>query len=111
VDVDDDGNAHLFKAVDDDLAAGHSYRLTQYTIGQSVTAPDWFDNNDCGQGLHVCPTAVQAHEHFPAATRFVEVTVPVADLRPIDRHKCKAQTVLVLREVDVHGRPLPAGAR
>ena len=104
--VDEDGNAHLFKAVDSDLHAGHHYRLTQYPLGEEVVAPDWRDNTECGYGLHVCPTAFQARDHYREATRFLEVVAPVESLRPIDASKAKVERLTVLREVTVEGRPI-----
>ncbi|GMA26154.1 hypothetical protein GCM10025864_39130 [Luteimicrobium album] len=101
-----DGLVHLFKAVDDNLDAGHSYKLTRYEPGTTVTAPDWFDSHDCGYGLHVSPTVGQARSHYTDATRFLEVTVPVADIRAIDSSKVKARSVTVLREVDRWGEPI-----
>ncbi|ROR94028.1 hypothetical protein EDD28_2443 [Salana multivorans] len=105
---DSDGLVHLYKAVDDDLCAGHQYTLTQYPIGETITDPRWRDDNQCGGGLHACPTPVMARDHYMDATRFLEVTVPVADLRPIDDTKCKAPRVTVLREVTLDGDPIEA---
>ena len=95
------GNAILYKAVDKDWCAGHAHKLTMYEPGTTVTAPDWIDSGNCGNGLHICPTPMQARDHYPSAARFVEVSVPVVSLRPIDESKCKAPTVVVLREVDL----------
>ena len=106
VPIDDDGNAHLFKAVDDSLTAGHSWAPTAYAIGSDPRCDEWVDNHDCGGGLHVCPTARQARAHYSAATRYLEVAAPLDSIRPIDATKCKAPTVHVLREVDIDGQPL-----
>ena len=105
VTIDDDGNAHLYKAVDDNLTAGHSWTPTTYAIGGDPRCNEWLANNCCGFGLHVCPTAWQARDHYSDATRYLEVTAPLASLRPIDATKCKAPTVHVLREVDLNMRP------
>jgi len=108
VTVDEDG-AHLYKAVDDNYNAGHSYKLTQYPIGQTVTDPAWKPKfPGCGYGLHTCPTPRQALDHMWSAKRYLEVVVPVADLVPIDESKCKSQSVRVLREVTVDGTPVVA---
>ncbi|WP_281859088.1 DUF7666 domain-containing protein [Salana multivorans] len=108
VHVDDEGLAHLYKAVDDTLHAGHDHYLTQYPLGELVTDPRWRDDHECGGGLHVCPTPVMARDHYLAATRFLEITVSVNDLRPIDSTKCKAPAVTVLREVTLDGDPIEA---
>ena len=111
--IDDDGGAHLYKAVDSDLRAGHFWRLTTYTIGATIKPEQWRDDNYCGHGLHASPTTLQAHSHYPEATRFLEVVCPVADLRPIDAAKAKAPLFLVLREVSLTGSSLKqaGGAR
>ena len=105
VHVDSEGLAHLYKAVDIELYAGHSHVKTQYPIGGDPECDIWRDNHDCGFGLHVYPTAWLAKDHYREATRFLEVTVPVADLRPIYPTKAKARTVHVLREVDLSMKP------
>ena len=110
VTIDDDGNAHLYKAVDDNLTAGHSWTPTAYTIGSDPRCNQWLANNSCGFGLHVCPTARQALDHYAEATRYLEVTAPLASLRPIDATKCKAPTAHVLREVDLNMRPVKEAA-
>ena len=106
VQVDDDGRACLYKAVDDDLTAGHAWQPTTYPVGQTVTAPDWRDDNSCGHGLHVCPRPAQARDHYHEATRYLEVAVPVDQLRPIDGSKANAPEVYVVREVGLSGRPV-----
>jgi hypothetical protein len=104
----EDGLVHLFKAVGDDLYAGHSWVKTQYPVGEDVLPDRWVDNHDCGHGLHACPTVGDALDHFSDATRFLEVTAPVESIRCIDWSKCKAPKLHVLREVDRHGQPLEA---
>jgi hypothetical protein len=98
---------HLFKAVDEHLNAGHSYRLTAYPIGQDVTAPDWVPTRQCGHGLHASPRPRLALGYYPDAARMLEVTVPLADLIPLGDDKAKARTVHVVREVTLTGDPLP----
>ncbi|ROR95491.1 hypothetical protein EDD28_0044 [Salana multivorans] len=105
-DVDDDGMVHPFKAVDGDLYAGHAYYLTQYPIGETITDPRWRDDNACGGGLHVSPTPRHARDHYWEAERFLEVVVPLADIRPIDETKIKAESLTILREVDIDGNPI-----
>ena len=108
VEVDSDGMAHLFKAVDSDLYAGHQHVKTQYVIGGDPECDVWRDDHGCGAGLHACPTAWLAKDHCRKATRFLEVTVPVGDLRPIGDTKAKARTVHVLREVDLNMKQVEA---
>lgn len=112
VEVDEDGQAHLYKALDADLNAGHDYRLTQYPIGHVVDdTANWADNNKCGGGLHVSPTPWLAKTYYMEASRFVEVCCPVKELRPIDKAKAKAPRLRVLREVTVDGSPIGGETR
>ncbi|WP_270771612.1 DUF7666 domain-containing protein [Pauljensenia sp. OF14-1SRA] len=112
VEVDEDGQAHLYKALDADLNAGHDYRLTHYPIGHVVDdTANWVDDNRCGGGLHVSPTPWLAKTYYKEASRFVEVCCPVEELRPIDSSKAKAPRLRVLREVTVDGSPVGGGTR
>ena len=112
VEVDEDGQAHLYKALDADLNAGHYYRLTNYPIGHVVDdTANWVDNNKCGGGLHVSPTPWMANAYYMEESRFVEVCCPVEELRPIDEAKAKAPRLRVLREVTVDGSPVGGGTR
>ena len=58
--------------------------------------------------LHTCPTPRMARDHYRAATRYLEVSVPLADLRPIDDTKAKSPTVTVVREVTIDGDEVTA---
>ena len=112
VEVDEDGQAHLYKALDADLNAGHDYRLTNYPIGQVVDdTANWVDDNSYGNGLHVSPTPWLAKAYYKEASRFVEVCCPVEELRPINSSKAKAPRLRVLREVTVDGSPVGGGTR
>lgn len=112
IEVDEDGQAHLYKALDADLNAGHAYRLTHYPIGHVVDdTANWADNNRCGNGLHVSPTPWLAKDHYGEASRFVEVCCPVKELRPIDDTKAKAPRLRVLREVTLDGSPIGGETR
>ena len=113
VEVDEDGQAHLYKALDADLNAGHNYRrLTNYPIGHVVDdTANWVDNNKCGGGLHVSPTPWLAKGHYEEASRFVEVCCHVKELRPIDEAKAKAPRLRVLREVTIDGSPIEGETR
>ena len=112
VEVDEDGQAHLYKALDADLNAGHYYRLTNYPIGQVVDdTANWVDNNKCGGGLHASPTPWLANAYYMEESRFVEVCCPVEELRPINEAKAKAPRLRVLREVTVDGSPVGGDTR
>jgi hypothetical protein len=99
------GVASLFKALDGDLCAGHSYTKTRYEVGKRVTAADWRDDGRCGGGLHLGPTTSHATEYRSDAERWVRVEAKVADLRPIvgGTAKAKVKTCKVVAEVDRWG--------
>ena len=104
--VDEDGQIHLYKAVDDNLESAYSKNKFAYTVG-SIVEPEWWkDNNFCGNGIHLCPSPQHARDHFPDATRFLEVTCDAATFVPIDTSKIKTAQAYVLREVDICGTPL-----
>ena len=104
--VDEDGQIHLYKAVDDNLESAYSKDKFAYTVG-SIVEPEWWkDNNFCGNGIHLCPSPQHARDHFPDATRFLEVTCDAATFIPIDTSKIKTAQAYVLREVDICGTPL-----
>ena len=106
VQVSEAGVATVYKAVDDDYRSGYRF---DYTPGTKPSAPDWRDNNDCGNGLHFSPSPTQALAYAEDATRFLAVGVKVADLRPIPggTAKCKAPRVVrACVEVDIDGRPV-----
>ena len=104
--VDEDGKIHLYKAVDDNLESAYSKGKFAYTVG-SIVEPEWWkDNNRCGNGIHLCPSPQHARDHFPDATRFLEVTCDAATFVPIDTSKIKTAQAYVLREVDICGTPL-----
>lgn len=111
VEVDEDGQAHLYKALDSDLCTGHNYRLTRYPIGHVVEdTANWVDNK-YGNGLHVSPTPWLANAYYEEASRFVEVCCPVEELRPIDNSQAKAPRLRVLREVTLDGSPIGGETR
>jgi hypothetical protein len=98
----------VYKAVRTDLRSGHG---ALYTIGAEVTCDDWRDTNECGNGLHFSPSPAQALSYDFQATRFLECTVNLSDLRPLtDSGTAKAKTrrAFVVREVDIAGRPIAA---
>ena len=104
--VDEKGQVHLYKAVDDNLESAYSKDKFAYEIG-SIVEPEWWeDNNFCGNGIHLCPSPQHARDHFPDATRFLEVTCDADTFMPIDASKIKTAQAYVLREVDICGTPL-----
>ncbi len=104
--VDEDGQIHLYKAVDDNLESAYSKDKFAYTVGSIVEPERWEDNNFCGNGIHLCPSPQHARDHFTDAKRFLEVTCDAATFVPIDTSKIKTAKAYVLREVDICGDPL-----
>ena len=104
--VDEEGQVHLYKAVDDNLESPYSHGKFAYEIGSTVQPEAWSKNNRCGNGIHLCPSPQHARDHFPDATRFLEVTCDAATFIPIDTSKIKTAQAHVLREVDICGTPL-----
>ena len=104
--VDEDGQIHLYKAVDDNLESAYSKDKFAYTVGSTIEPERWDDHNVCGNGIHLCPSPQHARDHFPDATRFLEVTCDAATFIPIDTSKIKTAQAYVLREVDICGTPL-----
>ena len=102
-----DGRATLYKAVDQDLNAGHDHTLTAYPLGATVTAPDWQADGSCGHGLHFGVTPAHAKTYYIGAStpRFLEVTVDAETLVPL-RDKAKAPSCVVVREVTLWGEPV-----
>jgi len=100
-----DGKTTLYKAVDTDLNAGQQHTLTAYPIGETVTAPDWRDNRDCGHGLHFGVTPSHAGRYFngQGQPRYLAVEVDAESVVPLG-DKAKAPTCRVLYEVDIRGR-------
>ena len=97
----------LYKAVTDYLKSDYG---TTYPIGKTVTEAKYRDDNECGNGLHLCPTPGQALDYFTSATRFLACAVNIKDVSPIigGTAKCKVRKLKVLHEVDVHGRKIEA---
>ena len=104
--VDEEGQVHLYKAVDDNLESAYSKDKFAYTVGSTVQPETWSKNNRCGNGIHLCPSPQHARDHFPDATRFLEVTCDAATFIPIGTSKIKTAQAYVLREVDICGTPL-----
>jgi hypothetical protein len=96
----------VYKAVRDDLKSQHGLL---YPIGAEVSCDDWRDTNECGNGLHFSPSPAQASSYDEQATRWLECTVALSDLRPLTDSgvaKCKTKRAFVVREVDIAGRPI-----
>jgi hypothetical protein len=105
-----DGRAIVFKAVDDDLRSGYGMA---YPIGQTVTAPDWQPTDACGAGLHFGPSPRHARAYHDGATRYLACSIPLDAARGITDGgpaKIKAQSCVVLHEVDIDGRQVAATA-
>ena len=103
-----DGKVVLFKAVDAEFYAGHSYTKTRYAVGDEPVAKDWKPGNFCGGGLHLGPTPVHALAYRENAAHFVACEVAVEDISPIHEAfgstaKCKVRACRVLHEVDING--------
>ncbi len=108
VDINTDDTVTLYKAVDDNFQAGHSYTVTTYAPGTTVTAVDWRDDHTCGGGLHFGATPHLAEANaINLVSRYVAVRVPLAVVRPIG-DKAKAPQCVVLQEVDAFARPVTA---
>jgi hypothetical protein len=104
--VDGIAVATLYKAVRDDLRSAHGFA---YPIGETVACDDWRDDGDCGHGLHASPHPHLAADYDSHATRYLEVQVALAELRPLPgagAAKCKMPRLTVVAEVDQHARPL-----
>jgi hypothetical protein len=100
----------VFKAVRDDYRSAHG---ALYTVGSEVACDDWRDTNECGNGLHFSPSPAQALSYDYGATRFLECTIKLSDLRPLTDSgtaKCKTKRAFVVREVDIAGRPVDTTA-
>ena len=94
----EDDRVTVYKAVRDDLTSTHGF---EYPIGTEVTCSDWRDTAKCGNGLHFSPSPTEAKSYDREATRFLECTVALADMRPIPDGvaKIKAPSCRVVREV------------
>lgn len=116
-----DGTVRLYKAVDDKFMShrskkaityGYDSRMTSpYTVGATLTAPDFKKVRDCGNGLHLSPTPVAAAKYHMSATRYVEVQINKDDIVPLhsysgDAPKCKVHTLKVVREVQKNFDPI-----
>jgi hypothetical protein len=101
-----DGHAVVYKAVDGDLRSG---RGMAYPLGATVTAKDWKPTDECGYGLHFGPSPRHAREYHRGATRFLACSIPLAAAKGITDGgpaKIKAQSCVVLHEVDIDGKHL-----
>jgi hypothetical protein len=104
----DGPHAILYKVTDQDLVAGHNYIPTHYTVGTTVEATDWVDNQHCGGGLHLSPRpglARAAYQELRAGPwRLLRCRVLIDDIRVIDGNgleipKCKVPCLFVEAEV------------
>ena len=110
VDIDADGIAYLYKAVDTQWTTA---RGTDYSPGTLPEAPDWDPTPECGGGLHACAHPLDALGYHPGP-RFVRFGVVAADIIVINptwqtRDKVKVpRAVTPCVAVDVHGRLVDA---
>ena len=102
--IDPTGHATLFKAVNNNWQASRGTRWT-YAPGTTVTADDYQPTRECGHGLHLGATPWRARAYHTNATKFVAVSVDVAELIPLG-DKAKVKQVKVLHEVDATGAPM-----
>jgi hypothetical protein len=73
-----DGVATLFKAVDDDYRSPKGF---SYVPGTTPTAPDWDGGKEeCGGGLHFCPSPAVAGTFMTGAAHYVACPVRVDDI-------------------------------
>jgi hypothetical protein len=106
-----DGHATLYKAVRDDLRSAHG---TAYPVGETVACDDWADDGECGHGLHLSPHPSLARDYDAEATRYLECSVSITDLRPLNgpgAAKCKTPRLVVMREVDEWCRRITTAAQ
>jgi hypothetical protein len=102
------GIATLYKAVNDEWTTSYGF---DYSPGAKPSAPDWRDDNDCGGGLHFCPTPSHALAYNREATKFLAVGVRVSEMRQIPGSTAKAKAPRVVRacvEVDINGDEVSA---
>jgi hypothetical protein len=78
----EDGNAVLFKAVDDDWSTDNARRANVFYVpGTAPEAPDWDGGaKECGGGLHFSPSPTAALYFNSGATKFVRCLVPLDDI-------------------------------
>ncbi len=118
------GQITLYKRVKFDLT---SYARTPgvgpvtYTVGTTVTAPDWVDDNQLGHGLHALPY-FPANQYlgdddppwwwrgpWPPTYRCVVLMADLADIRPVKSPSyplAKAEAFYVDRELAQDGSEL-----
>ena len=103
------GKAILYKAVEADYSTRGG---VVYTPGTSPVAPDWdpASPDECGKGLHFCPTPGQCQQFRITAT-FVACRVKVSDMAALPAHavfpdKIRARGCVVLYQCDIEGKRL-----
>ena len=73
------GAVVLYKAISVEYKSGYGF---EYKPGSIPVAPDWDGGeNECGGGLHFCPSPYMAKSFFDTATRFMACPIKVKDLR------------------------------
>ena len=111
----DDWMLTLYKALPADGTTGKRYGhpVEWPTGGGIVECDDWDPELCCGGGLHLSPTPWQARQYLDGndqrGARFLECRAQAAEVIPLRGDKVKAQSVVVVREVDVDGDPVAGG--
>jgi hypothetical protein len=109
--IDADGIAILYKAVDKDFRSGRGFA---YVPGSTPAAPDWDGGKaECGGGLHFTAHPSAAQAFFLEATRFVACPVRLDDIVVHEDaqypSKVKAPRICApIYEVDRYGKPVAA---
>jgi hypothetical protein len=77
-----DGVAILYKAVDEDYSTDNARDFSiSYKPGEKPSAPDWDGGmNECGGGLHFCPTPGHTIRFNGDAKHFIACPVKVSEI-------------------------------
>lgn len=92
-------------------STGRKRMTTPYTVGATLTAPDFKASAVCGAGLHLSPTTRQASSYFwgTGRAKYFECEVDANSIIPLSSYKadkCKVQTLTVVAEVTRSGARL-----
>jgi len=100
------GYAYLYKRVSGDLTTRNGFK---YTLRTKVIAPDFNKENECGGGLHFCPTPPQC-DQFRDDGPYIKCRVPLDEMvihsRPEYPDKIKARSCYVMYICDREGRKI-----
>ena len=105
-----EGVAILYKAVRDDYRSQHGFL---YPVGSTAICDDWDGGREeCGGGLHFCPTVAAAITFDDQATRYLACPVALKDMRSPNvgdsySYKIKASRICgPIVEVDRYGKEI-----